>query len=314
MSDLETVEVLGRSITKIEYQGHRVVTLRQIDEAHEKAEGQAKTQFNRNKKRFMEGFDFYPIDSAGLYQLDPDHILFGPSAKHGMVFTERGYGKIVRGWRDDLSWQLHDAMQESYFLVREALAGGDVDIDLELLRSNQADSYAGILRAIQGSTAKVRENIIGAMSSNIRGYIKNILVPIVTGMDHDVRNMIQDLRKENAKLVSEVERISSRARRADDRRAFNEMDWIDVAGIYEKWFPGVVIPRKAFLSSQISKSLDAYCKRFDRSRDMRQIVAGGRYHNFWYIKAVEDWMERWGNGMIVSHIAKQAGTKTEQGS
>lgn len=126
----EVVTVLGKEVVKVEYKGQRVVTLKQIDAVHEKSDGQARKQFNEHRARFIEGVDFYLLDNAGLSEIRTNAPgLFGAEAKRGLLFTERGYGKIVKGWNDDLAWSLHDAMQDAYFVVREiakAASEGDV--------------------------------------------------------------------------------------------------------------------------------------------------------------------------------------------
>lgn len=123
----DVIEVLGRQVTKVEYKGQRVVTLRQIDETHERPDGTASRQFAAHKHRHVEDTDFYVIDSVGVDEIRRHGTsLFGPSAKHGVLITERGYGKIVKGWNDELSWQLHDAMQTAYFAVRQQVSAASL--------------------------------------------------------------------------------------------------------------------------------------------------------------------------------------------
>ena len=46
-------------ITPIEYNGCRVVTLDQIDTLHKRKDGTARYNFYQNKKRFVEGDDYF---------------------------------------------------------------------------------------------------------------------------------------------------------------------------------------------------------------------------------------------------------------
>ena len=45
-----------------EYSGQRVVTFRDIDTLHHRPEGTAKRNFNKNRKYFIEGIDFFTIN------------------------------------------------------------------------------------------------------------------------------------------------------------------------------------------------------------------------------------------------------------
>ena len=50
----------------IEHEGIRVLTTKQLAEAYETTETNIKTNFNRNKERFIEGRDYYLLKSAEL--------------------------------------------------------------------------------------------------------------------------------------------------------------------------------------------------------------------------------------------------------
>lgn len=120
-SPLPTIKVLDREIVKVEMNGQRVITLRQIDDVHERPEGTARRQFNANRQRFTEGRDYLKM-SANEFRTRFPGLLSDRATEDLTLFTERGYGKIVKGWNDDLAWALHDAMQDAYFLMR-AVAG-----------------------------------------------------------------------------------------------------------------------------------------------------------------------------------------------
>lgn len=44
-----------------EYQGQRVVTLKDIDTVHQRPDGTARRNFNTNKQHFIEGVDYFKI-------------------------------------------------------------------------------------------------------------------------------------------------------------------------------------------------------------------------------------------------------------
>lgn len=81
------------------------MTLKQIDEIHQKAEGQARKQFNAHKARFVDGRDYFSSPYSEWSSEIRTTIEAAPAAKGGhkgaiLLFTERGYGKIVKGWND----------------------------------------------------------------------------------------------------------------------------------------------------------------------------------------------------------------------
>ncbi|WP_454915008.1 ORF6N domain-containing protein [Xanthobacter sediminis] len=115
-----TVSILGTDVQVVEYKGERVVTLAQIDALHGRAKDAAYKQFARHEKRYVEGIDFHALDNEGTSEFRkclPGGIV-GDGATKLSLFTERGYGKIVRAWNDDRAWALHDEMQDAYFLVK----------------------------------------------------------------------------------------------------------------------------------------------------------------------------------------------------
>ena len=55
------VSVNDQNIAIKEYKGRRVVTFKDIDTVHERAEGTARKRFNDNRKHFIEGEDFFKV-------------------------------------------------------------------------------------------------------------------------------------------------------------------------------------------------------------------------------------------------------------
>lgn len=142
----DVIEVLGRQITKVEYKGQRVVTLRQIDEAHERPDGTAGRQFRQHRERFGADVYFFEVPIDEIRRLLP-HVAEGRAGgKPMLLFTERGYGKIVKGWNDDLSWQLHDAMQDAYFYVNTGISIAQTD-ETSVLLEVLADLQTAVVAA-----------------------------------------------------------------------------------------------------------------------------------------------------------------------
>jgi len=110
MNDLQTVKVNETDISVKEYHGKRVVTFKDIDACHNRAEGTARKRFNDNKQHFIEGEDFFkvpyseiiesPLGGRSIFEI-PDEIegYRGRDYK-GYIFVAQdlnnGYWKIGR--------------------------------------------------------------------------------------------------------------------------------------------------------------------------------------------------------------------------
>ena len=57
----EVVKVNQQNVLVKEYKGQRVVTFKDIDLVHERAEGTARKRFSDNKRHFVEGEDYFKI-------------------------------------------------------------------------------------------------------------------------------------------------------------------------------------------------------------------------------------------------------------
>lgn len=100
-----------------EYKGYRVVTFKDIDMVHGRPNGTARKRFNDNRKRFIEGEDYFVRNS------DEAKKEFGIIAPNGLILlTESGYLMLVKSFTDDLSWSVQRQFVKTYFKVSEITA------------------------------------------------------------------------------------------------------------------------------------------------------------------------------------------------
>lgn len=118
MNELQTVTINKSDISVKEYDGKRVVTFKDIDACHNRAEGTASRNFRANKQHFVEGEDFFSITPKDF---QPDEIRrFGISSpKGGIVVTESGYLMLVKSFTDDLAWDVQRQLVNTYFKVEK---------------------------------------------------------------------------------------------------------------------------------------------------------------------------------------------------
>ena len=67
MNDVITIENTEMQIR--EYNGERVVTFKDIDTVHQRADGTASRNFRKNKKHFIEGVDYIRRNSSEASRL-----------------------------------------------------------------------------------------------------------------------------------------------------------------------------------------------------------------------------------------------------
>ena len=112
-TDLVTIH--GHSIRVKQYKGKRVVTFKDIDEAHERPIGTANRNFQANRQRFINCVDFFVIKPKDI---DPekDEIRLSEIHNSGVtLITESGYLMLVKSFTDELAWQVQRELVDSYF-------------------------------------------------------------------------------------------------------------------------------------------------------------------------------------------------------
>lgn len=103
-----------RELQVKELQGQRVVTLREVDELHNRPEGTARRNFNVNRDRLIDGQDYFVRNSSEAQSE------FGIMAPNGLVLlTESGYLMLVKSFTDDLAWEVQRQLVNAYFRVKD---------------------------------------------------------------------------------------------------------------------------------------------------------------------------------------------------
>ena len=111
------IMINGIEIETKEY-GQRVITSYDVAKLHNRDVKRVNEQFERNINKFRIGKDYFQITREEMNQSQIATAL----SKHSnnpieRLFTERGYLKLVKAFRDELSWKIQDMLVESYFIV-----------------------------------------------------------------------------------------------------------------------------------------------------------------------------------------------------
>lgn len=125
---MNLVEINNVAIGIKEYKGKRVITFKDIDKVHERPDGTSRKAFNRNKKRFIEGEDYF------VHERDEAKLLFGSIAPNGLTtVTESGYLMISKVFDDDIAWDVQRKLVNSYFRVKETVSQDPTIIVMQMI-------------------------------------------------------------------------------------------------------------------------------------------------------------------------------------
>lgn len=196
----ELVHIGNSDISIKEYKGKRVVTFKDIDAVHERPDGTARRNFNTNKKRFVEGEDFFVVGSD---EIRTSRII--PISDNDFMdktlITESGYLMLVKSFTDDLAWQVQRQLVNAYFRKTERMSPeemmrvqlGMIDEDrkqiqdhesrIENLENNTTIDY-GQQRVLEETVNKTVISALGGKESNA---YKKIGKKVFAECNHDLK-------------------------------------------------------------------------------------------------------------------------------
>ena len=115
------IKVGNENVSVKEFNGQRVVTFKDIDSVHERPDGTARKRFNDNKKRFVEGEDFYILSQPSEMRTLGLERPQGGFPEKVILITESGYLMLVKSFTDDLAWSVQKELVKSYFKKKESV-------------------------------------------------------------------------------------------------------------------------------------------------------------------------------------------------
>lgn len=115
------IKVGNENVSIKEFNGQRVVTFKDIDNVHERPDGTARKRFNDNKKRFVEGEDFYILSQPSEIRTLGLERPQGGVPEKVILITESGYLMLVKSFTDDLAWSVQKELVKSYFKKKESV-------------------------------------------------------------------------------------------------------------------------------------------------------------------------------------------------
>lgn len=120
MDNVQIITIGNASIAVKEYQGKRVVTLKDIDLCHNRPDGTARRNFNQNKQHFIEGTDYFVVKPSDIQM---DEFRTSEINNRGTtLITESGYLMLVKSFTDDLAWDVQRQLVNTYFRVKNVIS------------------------------------------------------------------------------------------------------------------------------------------------------------------------------------------------
>lgn len=98
-----------------EYKHQRVITFKDIDELHQRAEGTAGRNFRENRDNFIEGVDYFYLVGEELKKLKATTKFVGPYDSQLVLITQTGYPMLTKSMNDPLSWSVQRELVNKYF-------------------------------------------------------------------------------------------------------------------------------------------------------------------------------------------------------
>lgn len=208
-----------------ELEGQRVITFKDIDEVHERAEGTAKRNFSENKGRFIEGTDYFEIvkDEVGTKSVPTlESFGFSKFAPSGTLLTESGYLMLVKSLTDDLAWEVQRQLVNNYFRAKEVAKNlSGLSPQLQLL-INMELKQKELEVAISENKKEIQDmrDVISLDTTSWRSDTAQLISKMAQsmgGFEH-----IKEIREESYKLLDERMGVSLATRLTNKRRRMAE--------------------------------------------------------------------------------------------
>ena len=105
------------NLMQVNYNDEIVITTKMLAKVYECEETNIKTNFNRNKTRFIEGKHYYKVEGEELKDLRVTNSNLQISSKARVLYlwTKQGASRHCKILDTDRAWQQFDVLEENYF-------------------------------------------------------------------------------------------------------------------------------------------------------------------------------------------------------
>ncbi|HAP3573554.1 TPA: hypothetical protein IUD81_001750 [Enterococcus faecalis] len=143
----------------IELNNERLLTTEQLAEFYGASETQIKTNFNRNKDKFIERKHYYRLEGQELKDFKnrvTDSNLVGKNASVLILWTKRGASRHSKMLGTDRAWNMYDELEENYFNKQLKLPTSQRELALLALSANEETNER--VDVIEKEVADLKDN------------------------------------------------------------------------------------------------------------------------------------------------------------
>lgn len=238
-----TVCVNNVELKPIVWNGERVITCSDIDRVHNRANGTASRNFNKNRRRLIETKDYYKLSSNEIRSLKTDTNYAYP--KGAIVFTKSGYLMIVKSLNDDKAWEVQRQLVNVYFTLENAMKTGAMNNlnngdkimeqnELNMVIAEMVKQQMFYMENEQKANAEFKQTMLQSLATLSRMVIKNcqLLNEIVKGNNDNGVEQITKKEIEVPAIVTKEEIVKTvRTPRVESeeyktyKKNINELCW-----------------------------------------------------------------------------------------
>ena len=168
---MQNVMIENVNLPVIEVNGERVIAMADVDRVHGRQKGTASTRFQRNKKRFTLGRDYYETTLGELNKLMVQNTIKGRPTIKTFLLTKSGYLMLVKVLNDDKAWEVQRKLVDCYFDAIQAKA------------DNETVNLIDVLNRLNVSIEK-QNNLLAAIAKVVEAFsVKNTVTEIPAAVE-----------------------------------------------------------------------------------------------------------------------------------
>lgn len=215
MSNL--IKINSKDLQIKEFKNQRVVTFKDIDMVHERAEGTASRNFRENRDKFIKDVDYFHLSYE---EVRATNFVERPNSQGLTLMTESGYLMLVKSLTDDLAWEVQRQLVNNYFRGKQLANLNELSPQLQLLiqmELKQSELETAVTETKE-EIADIKENII-ADTEDWRNWVNQRIKAIGASLG--------DYKRPRTESYTELEK---RARCNLQRRLNNRIKNMKLAG------------------------------------------------------------------------------------
>lgn len=172
------VKINNRDLLIKEFKDQRVITFKDIDMVHERAEGTASRNFRENRDRFVKGVDYFNLS---FDEARATNFVERPNSQGLILITESGYLMLVKSLTDDLAWEVQRQLVNNYFRGKQlANTLNELSPQLQLLINMELEQ-----KKLKEKTEVLEHRVNSLDATNIDGTPRQRLNDMVRKYAYD---------------------------------------------------------------------------------------------------------------------------------